>query len=808
MLARPENPLPSIEEKKSQKEVSKESIPSFTYDRRSQPYSYFEDAISELNSIKMQELIESYPSFDFDEISRYTGKPNAYISSLSNKSQYSLLMLAASISPSHSDNKKEISNQLSIIEMMLEKKADVNYVNEYGTWGIRLPKRTALMIAAEKQNADVIKKLLEYKADVNYTNYDTQTALTIAIEKYDATSVKTLLKFRADPNHTANPLLLAMYRDNVEVMKLLLEHDANVDYALTKARPNTKIWDLLNEYKIKHFIAEHKDNIQLIDGEYYALTKRLEGRGQEAAAGFYIRLADKKSYLIKQDDPYVCVLESTADWTEKLLPTHFTRKVINFAHCGVLTSNSYDKTSHVVSIQPAIDAKPWDIIILGKKRRPKIPVSEECLYQDKIKKHLSELSDDAKTDVACALFLRTAAGDESLHIGQYLAFTDEKTKNVTGLIGIDLGARERFALARKASDDFKHQTSQFYLKSGQYCKDYIYYLLQDNDVNNKDIYMRYYYLWGRLTHGDVMDAVLNSLQSFRKQMDRIPEDQKADILKNIYDNSYAQGLSEKETGDITQKRLEKIIAKVVEKRLMMMHLSARSRIEKMLLRMEKNEKIFSEKTTDNDSDSDNDHESKLNMDYFYSTINISIHQDEMEDELERIHSQFSLLAKKEITQEKENEILSDCMQYLAFFKARILFDDIKTVNSYYFFDKSKEKTYDKIKIIKHLERLQIKLNIIKILREYPYSQAIIRDAIIQLAKKKDPRDIIPRLLRHIPKVSSTTLSIYSNPFIEREKLTDSLGEELRKYYALSTKSIQPSQDKKDSPTSFYTKTSF
>lgn len=266
---------------------------------------------------------------------------------------------------------------------------------------------------------------------------------------------------------------------------------------------------------------------------------KLGGRGQDGFAGFFGDAEDNSDqFLIKVDDPATCILEGTAKFAQDLmLPTN--RSAVNFAHAGVLKTTDPDKT-HIISVQDRVSAddgksiKAWDEVVYGKKRDPKTLVSKEYFNQGNIKKNIELMSKKAQWDLANAIFASTLVGDESLHVGQFMAEVDNETNQVTGITRIDLGARERYAFERSKKSDFKHQTSQLYKNSGQKGKDYISYLLNSPEVKQK-----YLSLWSR--EMDIHAAARNHKQLFLEEMNKLPEQEQDialdDIIKTMFKKS-------------------------------------------------------------------------------------------------------------------------------------------------------------------------------------------------------------------------------------------------------------------------------
>ncbi len=91
----------------------------------------------------------------------------------------------------------QTSLPLEIVEWLVERGADVNAPNTYGT---------PLYEHAGMRNYEICKFLIEHGADVEATNYEGQTPLFAAADMGSAAVVKLLLDNGADPNHHNRPV--------------------------------------------------------------------------------------------------------------------------------------------------------------------------------------------------------------------------------------------------------------------------------------------------------------------------------------------------------------------------------------------------------------------------------------------------------------------------------------------------------------------------------------------------------------------------------------------------------------------------
>lgn len=268
--------------------------------------------------------------------------------------------------------------------------------------------------------------------------------------------------------------------------------------------------------------SDNSQDLITPNGNRWSFVKKLQGRGQAAFAAFYRDNTNNQTYLIKCDAPGVCLAEATA--TNAFLPEAYQTS-INCADIGVLNQQT-------MTIQPLVpDAVPLDTIVYHKKRNPHALVSYELRYQRQIKDFLQTLTPEAKMDLAHSLFASTALGDESLHLGQFLALTDPKNKNqVRRIVRIDFGARERYAQARFEKNDFvPTETSEDYKKSGQFGKNYISFLLANPSLRGQ-----FLILWAK---SNVQDIVKKQIKKFQEQLSKLPEEQGnialAELLQDI-----------------------------------------------------------------------------------------------------------------------------------------------------------------------------------------------------------------------------------------------------------------------------------
>ncbi len=253
----------------------------------------------------------------------------------------------------------------------------------------------------------------------------------------------------------------------------------------------------------------------------------MTGRGQSGFAGFYRSSKNEQIYLIKQDNSGVCLAEASA--TNDFLP-FLHQDSIRCAEIGCMND-------HLITIQPMVQGyqntsiEPFDTCVYGRKRAAKTLVSYEFRHRKKIINFIENLSPIALDDLAVALYASTALGDESVHLGQFMAITQGQNSNkkVVRIVRVDFGARERFTKKRDEESDFyPTQTSQAYVRSGQFGKDYISYLLASPKLRS-----RFLLLWAQTDVGEIAKA---QIQKLREQLANLPVEQQKKALYAFLDD--------------------------------------------------------------------------------------------------------------------------------------------------------------------------------------------------------------------------------------------------------------------------------
>jgi ankyrin repeat protein len=153
------------------------------------------------------------------------------------------------------------NDNLSVVELLLQEGVNVNTKNYYGN--------SALIWACRYGFNHIIEKLLLAGADVNLTTFKNgRTPLMEAVYREDIEQVKILLQHGANANLCDNrgipSIRWAIFRNNVELIKILLDAGANTEYDLNNIRnhSNPEIRSLLKS-----------DNYAVINGKRYLLVE-------------------------------------------------------------------------------------------------------------------------------------------------------------------------------------------------------------------------------------------------------------------------------------------------------------------------------------------------------------------------------------------------------------------------------------------------------------------------------------------------------------------------------------------------------
>lgn len=112
--------------------------------------------------------------------------------------------------------------QSKIVELLLSKGADINFVTSEGD--------SALVLAAMNNRSELVECLLEKGASPNAKDSDGRSALTLAFRSGDVEKVKALLRLGANiqESETESPLLIAGKKGDVKMLESILESGAKI----------------------------------------------------------------------------------------------------------------------------------------------------------------------------------------------------------------------------------------------------------------------------------------------------------------------------------------------------------------------------------------------------------------------------------------------------------------------------------------------------------------------------------------------------------------------------------------------------
>ncbi len=188
-----------------------------------------------------------------------------------------------------------------------------------------------------------------------------------------------------------------------------------------------------------------------------------------------------------------------------------------------LTSPNLEETGHIIGLDQAL---------CGVVRQAKVKTSLEFARQESISDGIARLSDRARTELAAALFASSAMGDESVHLGQFMAL--KRGETVEHITRVDFGARGRFAKRKveKPTGNLVHdQTSHEYEQSGGFMgirqtgKNYLTLML-----NEPKLHHSYNLFW---IHADEMTIVRSEQERIDQALEKLPEDEKRVFLSSL-----------------------------------------------------------------------------------------------------------------------------------------------------------------------------------------------------------------------------------------------------------------------------------
>ena len=116
-----------------------------------------------------------------------------------------------------------INNQLSVIKVLITKKLNLDYADDFG--------KTALIYCAENGNLDAVKTLVNSGADPGRTDHDSDTVLHKAVQSQNTELPKFLLTLPGIDVNCRNvrgetPLFLAAATGNRDMVEMLMKAGA------------------------------------------------------------------------------------------------------------------------------------------------------------------------------------------------------------------------------------------------------------------------------------------------------------------------------------------------------------------------------------------------------------------------------------------------------------------------------------------------------------------------------------------------------------------------------------------------------
>ncbi|MHB1947629.1 MAG: ankyrin repeat domain-containing protein [Gammaproteobacteria bacterium] len=182
------------------------------------------------------------------------------------------------------DSKQDRPNPVLIIKKILDSRGSKIDINSQGFDG-----STALYAASKINDIEIVKELLTRKADPNISNNKGLTPLHIAVAQGHTTIASELLKHGANPNiGELTPLAMALVRRSTSIIKLLVEHKADLNKKLHNVSILERAISTKNNFLTELLINQdlgltdsQKDGFYLLQiaatfGNQFALAKLIE----------------------------------------------------------------------------------------------------------------------------------------------------------------------------------------------------------------------------------------------------------------------------------------------------------------------------------------------------------------------------------------------------------------------------------------------------------------------------------------------------------------------------------------------------
>ena len=147
-----------------------------------------------------------------------------------------------------------------VVELLLERNANIEYCNKEGL--------TPLMLAAHEGHTDVVQKLLKRMPDVEHRNKDGCTALMFAAFVGHVKVAAMLLDHGAKINvesdsNKDSPLTFACRKGHCDVVELLLERNANIEYCNKEGLTPLMLAALRGHTDVAQKLLERKANVNV-----------------------------------------------------------------------------------------------------------------------------------------------------------------------------------------------------------------------------------------------------------------------------------------------------------------------------------------------------------------------------------------------------------------------------------------------------------------------------------------------------------------------------------------------------------------